>query len=157
MPSNREWGPFLWTILHGLAERLGRQPNELMASDEAREMVLVLKGVELIMPCEKCRAHFHDYRMKHPIDGFSSKRGEHLRFTIREWLWRLHELVNERNGAAPFSIENLTPTYQNANVEDAWKNLQTYLKTSVTSGIVLSENLKSFRRHLGFLRSLLGI
>ncbi len=157
MPSNREWGPFLWTILHGLAERLGRQPNELMASDEAREMVLVLKGVELIMPCEKCRAHFHDYRMKHPVDTFATKRGEHLRYTVREWLWQLHELVNERNGAASFSIEQLTPTYRDANVGAAWTTLQTYLKNSIMNGTVLSENLKSFRRHFGFLRSLLGI
>lgn len=157
MPSNREWGPFLWTILHGLAEKLGRQPNEIMAADEAREMTLVLKGVELIMPCEKCRAHFHEYRLKNPIDGFSTKRGEHLRYTVREWLWRLHEAVNERNNAPRFSIEQLTPTYQSVNIAAAWTTLQTYLKTSVASGLILSENLKSFRRHLEFVRSLHGI
>ena len=53
MPSNKDWGPFLWTILHGFAEKLGRQTNEIMASDEAREsrraVAATLKQTEVLV------------------------------------------------------------------------------------------------------------
>lgn len=157
MPSNKEWGPFLWTALHGLAEKLGKQTVEIMASDEAREMVLVLRGVENIMPCEKCRKHYHEYLKKNPIDDFVQRRGEVLRQAVRLWLWKLHETVNERNGAIPFSIEDLTPKYSSAPIAASFKELYIVLMTSIPQGLLASEAVKSFRRHVSLLRSLLGI
>jgi hypothetical protein len=157
MPSNKEWGPLLWTILHGLAEKLGNQRVELMASDEAREMVLVLRFVLHIMPCEKCRNHYHDYLKKNPIDEFSQRRGEVLRQAVRMWLWKLHEHVNETNGLSSFPIEELTPKYTSAPIADSCKELYTVLARSVPLGLIRSEPLKSFRRHVSLLRNLLGV
>lgn len=157
MPSNKEWGPFLWTALHGLAEKLGKQTVEIMASDEAREMVLVLRGVEHIMPCEKCRKHYHDYIKKNPVDEFIQRRGEVLRQAVRVWLWKLHEHVNERNGSPSFPIEDLTPKYSSAPIADSFKELYPVLMSSIPQGLLLSEPLKSFRRHVSLLRSLLGM
>jgi hypothetical protein len=157
MPTNKDWGPFLWTALHGFAEKLGKQSVEIMASDEAREMVLVLRGVEHIMPCEKCRKHYHDYLKKNPVDEFAHRRGEVLRQAARVWLWKLHEAVNERNGAPSFPIEDLTPTYQNAAIADSLKELYVVLMRSIPAGLLLSEPVKSFRRHVSLLRSLLGV
>lgn len=157
MPSNKEWGPYLWTILHTSAEKLGRQTNEIMASDEAREMVLVLKSVEFIMPCEKCRKHYHEYLKKNPVDEFAHRRGEILRQAVRQWIWKLHETVNERNGVAAFPIEELTPTYQNASIADPYTKLKVVLYKAIPDGLIASEPFKSFQRHLSLLRTLLGI
>lgn len=157
MPSNKEWGPFLWTILHATAEKLGRQTNEIMASDEAREMVLVLKGVEHIMPCEKCRKHYHEYLKKNPIDEFVNRRGEVLRQAIRLWLWKLHEAVNQRNGAQSFPLEELTPKYQNTSIAEALQPLKNVLYKAIPDGLIVSEQFKSFLRHFSLLRTLLGI
>jgi hypothetical protein len=157
MPSNKDWGPHLWIVLHTLAEKLGRQPVELMASDEAREIVLVLKWTEHIMPCEKCRKHYHDYVKKYPVDEFVQRRGEFLRQAVRQWLWKLHEAVNERNGAPSFPIENLVTTYQHANLAQSLKELYSVLSSSIPLGLIGSEPFKSFRRHLSLLRSLTGI
>lgn len=157
MPSNKDWGPHLWTILHTSAEKLGRQTNEIMASDEAREMVLVLHGVEHIMPCEKCRKHYHEFLKKNPIDEFANRRGEILRQAIRTWLWKVHEAVNERNGVASFPIEELSQKYQNASVADAYKLLKPVLFKAIPDGLIASEPFKSFQRHLSLLRTLLGI
>ena len=157
MPSNKEWGPTFWTLLHGLAERLGNQTIETMAADEAREIVFVLKEVEFVMPCEKCRAHYHEYKMKNPVDGFTQRRGQYLRLGVREWLWRLHEQVNQRNGAAAFPIEELTPMYKHSDIASTWQTLFKYLQGSVANGLILSDALKSFRRHLSLLRSSIGV
>ncbi len=156
MPSNKDWGPSLWTFLHGLAEKLGRQTSEIMASDEAREMTLVLRGIEYVMPCEKCRSHYHAYLKKNPIDEFPQKRGEYLRQAVRMWLWRLHEAVNERNGVSPFPVEQLTPTYQTAAVSDAFSTFSAVVNRAVANGLVVSEHVKSFRRHVSFLRAVIG-
>lgn len=157
MPSNKEWGPLFWRLLHGLAERLGRQAIDSMAADEAREIVFVLKGVEFAMPCEKCRLHFHEYKSKHPLDAYIQRRGPSLREVIREWLWRLHEEVNARNGLASFPIEELTPLYKDIDISATWHSLLPYLQSSVANGLILSDQLKSFRRHLTLLRATLGV
>ena len=156
MPSNKDWGPYLWTFLHGIAEKLGRQSSEIIASDEAREITLVLRCVESVMPCEKCRMHYHDYLKKNPIDDFPQKRGEHLRQSVRMWLWRLHEAVNERNGVGSFPVEQLTPTYENAALSDAYSTFLSVVSRALTNGLVSSEKVKSFRRHVSFLRGILG-
>lgn len=157
MPTNKDWGPPFWTLLHGLAERLGTQVIDTMATDEAREIVFILKGVELVMPCEKCRAHFHEYRLKHPLDVFLDRRGSILRQGIREWIYTLHEQVNARIGAPSFPLEELTPRYKYIDLPPIWTTLFKQLQASVSTGQILSENLKSFRRHLTLLRATLGI
>lgn len=146
------WGPLLWTLLHALAEKLGTQKPEILATDEAREIVFILRGVELIMPCEKCRRHYHEYRVKNPFEEFSKKRGQVLRKGVREWLYRLHEAVNQRNGVeSNVLLENLESMYKPVKIQDAWAALHKVLVESVRSGLVLGENVKSFARHLGLL------
>ncbi len=157
MPTNKDWGPFLWTFLHGAAERLGKQTNEMMASDEAREVTLVIRGLELVMPCEKCRAHFHEYLKKNPVDDFHQKRGEHLRQSVRLWLWKLHETVNDRNGAPSFPLENLTPQYASVDIASSLSTFFGVVTKTVANGNLVADHVKSFRRHVSFLRSLIGI
>ncbi len=157
MPSNKDWGPHLWTVLHGFAEKLGRQTNDIMATDEAREMVLILRGVEHVMPCEKCRKHYKEYLKKNPVDDFANRRGEVLRQAIRQWLWKLHEAVNERNGAPSFPIEELTPKYQSAPIADSLKQLYIVLYKAIPEGLLPSEPFQSFRRHVSLLRTLVGV
>jgi len=146
------WGPLLWKLLHALAEKLGKQKPEILAADEAREMVLILRGLEVIMPCEKCRKHYKEYRVKNPYDIFMQRRGLGLKKGVREWLYLLHETVNKKNGVeSRLLLENMESMYKDVKIQDAWTPLNQVLMTSVSSGLILSENLKSFRRHLSLL------
>lgn len=146
------WGPLLWRLLHVIAEKLGTQKPELLATDEARELVYLLRGVETIMPCEKCRKHYHDYRLKNPFEELSKKRGQALKNSTREWLYLLHEAVNKRNNIeSGISLDTIETMYKDIKIQEAWVPLNKVLTTSVSSGLILSENLKSFRRHFGLL------
>jgi hypothetical protein len=146
------WGTLLWTLLHAVAEKLGTQKPEILATDEAREIVFILRGVELIMPCEKCRRHYHDYRLKNPFEEFARRRGQGLRKAVREWLYALHETVNQRNGTESHVVlDNLESMYKPVKIQEAWAALHKVLVESVASGLVLSENVKSFGRHLALL------
>ena len=95
MVQNSEWGPPLWRLLHTLAERLGRQTVPLLAQDEFRAWIAVLQGVEGIMPCQLCRGHYRAWRTARPLEGLFGSAD-----ASREWLWALHEDVNERRGVA---------------------------------------------------------
>lgn len=151
------WGPLLWKLLHGLAEKLGTQKPDILAADEAREIVFILRGIEVIMPCEKCRRHYHEYRVKNPYDLFMQRRGLGLKRGVREWLYNLHEMVNKRNGVeSRLLLEDLEPMYKDVKIQDAWAPLNKVLMTSVSSGLIISENLKSFRRHLSLLLTAIG-
>ena len=151
------WGPLLWKLLHGLAEKLGTQKPDILAADEAREIVFILRGIEVIMPCEKCRRHDHEYRVKNPYDLFMQRRGLGLKRGVREWLYNLHEMVNKRNGVeSRLLLEDLEPMYKDVKIQDAWAPLNKVLMTSVSSGLIISENLKSFRRHLSLLLTAIG-
>ena len=137
------WGPLLWKLLHGLAEKLGTQKPDILAADEAREIVFILRGIEVIMPCEKCRRHYHEYRVKNPYDLFMQRRGLGLKRGVREWLYNLHEMVNKRNGVeSRLLLEDLEPMYKDVKIQDAWAPLNKVLMTSVSSGLIISENLK---------------
>ncbi len=95
MVQNSEWGPPLWRLLHTLAERLGRQTVPLLAQDEFRAWIAVLQGVEGIMPCQLCRGHYRAWRTARPLEGLFGSAD-----ASREWLWALHEAVNEQRGVA---------------------------------------------------------
>ena len=71
---------------------------------------------------------------------------------MREWLYLLHEAVNKKNGVeSRLLLENMESMYTDVKIQDAWTPLNQVLMTSVSSGLILSENLKSFRRHLSLL------
>ena len=111
MASPKVWGPALWTILHTYTERLGNQTNEISSTDQRRAWINFLKAVEGVIPCARCRAHYKEWRIKHPIEAFSGYQGLFLRQKAREWLWGLHDSVNRENGITSPSIEELGEKY----------------------------------------------
>jgi hypothetical protein len=74
---------------------VGRQAVALLVQDEFRAWIAVLQGVEGIMPCQLCRGHYRAWRTKRPLEGLFGSAD-----ASREWLWSLHEDVNERRGVA---------------------------------------------------------
>jgi len=115
MSSPKVWGPPLWYILHTYTERLGNQTNEILSTDQCRAWVNFLKSVELTIPCARCRSHYKEWRIAHPIDTFMKYRGLLLREKAREWVWGLHDSVNKENGIVGPPIEKLPEMYGTLN------------------------------------------
>ena len=109
MVNTSEWGPPLWRVLHTWAERLGRQTIPVMAADERRAWVNVLRAIESAMPCAKCRLHFKAWRLKHPYERFLTAYD--IRADAREWLWSLHQEVNAEKGATGLALDDLPVIY----------------------------------------------
>lgn len=153
----REWGPPLWRLLHGITESLGNQKNSLMATDEAHEIVFLLRDVEKIMPCALCRNHYNAWRKSHPLEQIAQLRGPALRDAVRTWLFELHENVNQdRKISSGITLDQIPALYKGVDIRTEWAKFFELIKASTEIGLVSQTILQNFHRHLGVLRKLLG-
>ena len=158
MVQNSEWGPPLWRILHTLAERVGRQSIPMMMQDELRAWIGVLLGVEAIMPCQMCRGHYRAWRTKRPLEGLYGGTD-----ASREWLWSLHEEVNEQRGVA---AEQRVPFARLGELYGAGRSRQEFQQDIDTLVAVLLRAaqqrlvdggvVREWQKRLGLLRRLVG-
>ena len=91
-PNTKVWGPQLWFILHTFAEQLGkiRPPKQkLLEYEEAVHIELLLKSLYKILPCNTCKKHAKEFIITNTI-RLNHLRGDELRNTVRELLWRFH-------------------------------------------------------------------
>jgi hypothetical protein len=157
MPGNKDWGPPLWRLLHGLAEYLGNQNIPMMATDEAHEIVFILKDIEKILPCAICRAHYAAYRKSHSVESFHQMRGYTLREAVRKWLYTLHEDVNrDKSVQSNITLDTLPELYKSVDLKAQWAEFFQKIKLSTEVGLVSQSALENFHRHLGMMRKLLG-
>lgn len=155
IPKKNEWGPVLWEILHGLVERLGRTTVPQILVDQRREIILVLRYVEQIMPCAVCRNHYHEWRTSHPLEKLPQQYDE-FRMAIRAWLYNLHNEVNEsKEIPPPFPIEELSVRYGSVNFRSKLEILFPLLNRGIPLKEVDKDALKKFRTHLNLLLSFL--
>lgn len=103
-PENKEWGPLLWAVLHGLAEKAGKATS-IFQYEEIAGWLIILKELQFIIPCEDCRGHYKEYYEANPLTKDTVIQ------SIRTWLFTLHNNVNYRKDAPPFPIEQLSQTY----------------------------------------------
>ena len=88
-PQNHIWGPHLWQILHSSAERIGSQTLKRLPQEETRIWNGLLSSLRFSLPCPQCKKHYTTYFTTRPINTFSQS-------FFREWLFSLHQQVNER-------------------------------------------------------------
>ena len=147
VPKNSEWGPVLWEILHGIAERAGKTPHQIILDDQQREFIYALRMLELVMPCALCRKHYHEWKRLHPLEALGTGPGFFP--AVREWLFILHEHVNtSREVENTFTREMLNERYGKYVLKPKMLELEGLLKRAVRGGAVEFEAVKNFSRHV---------
>ena len=131
-PDASEWGPILWSILHGLAERVGSTPFAQYQADERRALVRIMKSLVKVIPCPSCKEHYEVYLKEHPVDRtiMDIPYGE-LKTYVKTWFWELHNWVNESLGRPLFAYDDLTPTYKSVPLRQRMKDLDTPMKKAI--------------------------
>ena len=125
MVQNAEWGPHLWTILHICAEKCGKQPTPLLHLDEIRAWIHLLKLTEAILPCPLCLKHYREWLKANPLPAFLEMRsGTAFQEGAREWVWKLHNRVNEQRGVEIMSLEAATELYREKGTRDLHQALE---------------------------------
>jgi hypothetical protein len=154
IPKNSEWGPLLWQMLHGCAEKLGRAANHSLFLDQRREMIFVLRDVENVMPCALCRNHYKTWRVKRPIDQFPETQAE-FREAVRMWLYDLHEDVNQSRGiVSAVTPEILGPMYGGYDLKELGRQFAFLLNRALRLRAVEREHMVRFNTHYAFLTRL---
>lgn len=155
--SSKSWGPPLWKMLHGITEALGNQSVPMLATDEAHEIVFILRDVEKIMPCKLCRTHYHAWRKQRPIEEIDKLRGYMLKTAVRQWLFDLHENVNlSRNIESGLTVDQMPEMYGSVDFKEVWGDFYTKIRSSTEVGLVSQTVLQNFHRRFGMLRKLVG-
>lgn len=127
-PSNAEWGPILWTILHGLAEKAQRAS---LPPDEVREWQRFLKATGEMLPCDVCQAHYVRYSKENPITHFSEIPYSLLKNSIKTWLWQLHSDIRTEYGKEVLPFDQLGTVYGSVNLQDQLWRLEPIIKTTI--------------------------
>lgn len=154
MVSPLEWGPNAWELLHGIAEKVGRQQHTSMIRDEQNELSFVLKSFGSLLPCKTCQEHYREWLTKHPPDKFIFKPYE-LQEECRKWVYTLHCAVNERKGTNEFKEEDLQDTYSYVDLRKCANTLKTFYQRGLQTGVLKSEEWKRAWKHLDLLLRLL--
>ncbi len=153
-PETADWGPLFWRILHGLAERSGKQVNTIQQEEDVRIWVQLLQTLAPTLPCDVCRAHYTEKLSANPPIALTTMGYSDVGLYLRRWLWSIHNEVNEGNDRALFPFEELTDAYKNVNITETWRALEPVMKRAITlNGITLLP----WKKWLGFVRMLQGL
>lgn len=125
-PDSVDWGPILWKMLHGLAEKYG---TSKIYQDELNLWKKLFPLTGDIIPCDICRAHYKEYSAANPVilTGPSSQ----VATTIQTWLWSLHNEINSENGKPTFLFSDLHQTYGSIDLGDMFHQLDPIMKKAI--------------------------
>ena len=153
-PDASEWGPFLWTVLHGLAEKAGTTSFPQYYGDERRALAKIFKLLEKVIPCPSCKEHYEVYLREHPVDKPLQELPQaELNTYVKTWFWELHNWVNESVQHPQFPYDQLTPTYKNVNIRNTLKSLDIPMRRAIR---VRSGQLFSYTEFLKYVNILLS-
>ena len=154
-PDTADWGPILWKILHGLAEKA---QQSLINADEVRQWQKLITSTGVFLPCEHCRQHFKQYSLKYPITNITTIPFTQIKQWIKTWLLNLHNEINA--SATPrkpeFTYDALEAEYSRVDITDLLYQLTPVVKKAISlSGLPIMAwttwvfNLKMLRATLG--------
>jgi len=154
MANPAEWGPPMWRILHTFAERLGKQTHPITISDEKRAWTMLLKSTESVLPCAKCKAHFQSWRKRNPIEASVALDGEPLRIWARQWVYYLHDEVNQEKGVTSPGLEEVQQLFQSRTAReqtDDIREINAHLLKASQSRIIAGEHIHTFKTNMSLI------
>jgi len=158
-PDASEWGPLLWTILHGIAERVGSNVSSGFIPDERRGLEKLFKVLEKVIPCPSCKEHYEVYLREHPVDKALKDLpyGAPLKEYVKTWFWELHNWVNISLSRPELPYDALPGLYKGVKLRQILKALDNPMRRAIhiRSGQLMA--YLTFTKDVLTLLSLYGI
>jgi len=98
-----EWGPGGWTFLHTITFNYPLDPT----NEDKERYKNFFESIKTILPCKYCRQSFEIYMKYLPIEEFLDSREG-----VTYWLYRIHDLVNEKVFKDKCSFKNTVKKYE---------------------------------------------
>ena len=146
VPENVEWGPVFWKLLHGMAERSGKNNRPEDQEDEKKLWINLLNDLEKVIICVDCREHFQSYKTSNPVELPEKYKDFHQ--YIKRWIYNLHEEVNARLGKPSFAYENIQKT---EDLRRTLKVLSVVIQKGMHSSAVTILSWQKWVKHVRFL------
>lgn len=155
-PKTSEWGPLIWKILHSLAEKAGKQTNEMLKADEMRAWLLFVKTLTSILPCEECRSHATTYITEHPFEPPSTYQAWNL--YIRTYFYTFHEAVNTRLEKPTFPFSSLAESYRDGGAITTYNNqLNKLMLNAMKLNGMHIKAWQTWQNHMKMLKAAMGM
>jgi len=94
------WGPAIWQTMHSISLAYPDNPTDDVKSKYNNFFHTIMN----VLPCNSCRAHFEQLLQTYPPDLKS-------RDAIVRWLFRIHNIVNERTGKPDYQFTKFVYEY----------------------------------------------
>ena len=150
-PASAEWGPIVWRILHGLAEKA---QQAALPADEIREWSRLIKSTSEMIPCDICRDHMTRYMRQHPLPEVHYSL---LKTTVKTWFLNLHNEINEGNERPIFPYDGLYERYGKMDLQDLLWQLEPVMKRAVQTNGVGMLKYMSWVKSVKMMRAILQI
>jgi len=148
VPENTEWGPTLWTLLHGMAARAGKHQRQPDQEEEKKLWKNLFQDMEKVIICLDCRAHYHTYLVENPI-VFPEHYSEFHEY-VKRWVYTFHEAVNARLGKPSFPYEKMQTSN---NLLITLKVLSVVMQRGMHASAVSILSWQKWTKHVRFLLS----
>jgi hypothetical protein len=146
-------------MLHSFAERVGCNPIVALRADEIRELEMIVRSFPQSLPCPTCQQHSYEYIKAHPINWSKLKTPE-ITPVVRRWFYDFHNHVNlnKTPPTSEFSYEEVEPKYKVVtNVGHQFNVFSGELQGAIQNRWVTHDAAQSIKRHIGILRSFVGL
>ncbi len=157
-PDASEWGPILWRILHGIAERSGRTSSVLAQGDERRALIRIMNSLVKVIPCPSCKEHYEVYLKEHPVNkAIMDVPYRDLQAYMKKWFWELHNWVNESLSRPLFPYEDLSAAYGSIPLRQEMRALDVPIQRAIRLRAGQLLGYKEFTSQSMILFSIFGI
>ena len=146
-PTNCEWGPILWRILHGLADKYGRLMYPAFIKEQEVSWPKFIEQTQHILPCKDCREHYKTYYKNNNPSILKTLTPEQQALWVQNFFFNLHNNINTENNKPLFDFSSLHTTYKNVNFMFEIKHFEKLLK------IVFQYNEVSLLSWLNWLKT----
>jgi len=146
-PTNCEWGPILWRILHGLADKYGRLMYPTFIREQEVAWPKFIEQTQNILPCKDCRSHYKEFYQKNNPSILKDLISEDQASWVQNYFFNLHNEINLENNKPLFEFSNLHSTYSTVNYTFEIKHFEKLLK------IVFQYNEVSLLSWLNWLKT----
>ena len=152
-PETADWGPILWKILHGLAEKAG---EGIIKADEIREWQKFIKVTGDMLSCDICRGHYQTFLKANPTSQLTPLTPTQTNTWVKSFFWNLHNQVNSSRGTPIYPYADLSE-YQKVDFTDLLYQLTPVIKKAITLSGVPYMTWTLWVNSFKMLRSILAV
>jgi hypothetical protein len=152
VPDAVVWGPPLWILLHGLAEKSDCIVKPHTVEYAVRQWIRLLEALPMSLPCPICQTHATEWIKVHPVQPLL--KVSDIKGWLVEWLYQFHEAVNTNRSVGSFDKALLHDTYKNIPLRELFETTKEIVTKAKLIG---GTGFLQWKQWVGMMHMLLAI